>query len=43
MGKFLYWLVNRFLCFQFCDILKNNLSLHQFGIVVKGALQGHGE
>ncbi len=36
VGEILYWLVSRTLCLQFCDTFFIHLSLHQFGVVVKG-------
>ncbi len=36
VGEILYWLVSRALSLQFCDTFFTHLSLHQFGVVVKG-------
>jgi len=35
VDEMFYWLINRALCFQFCDASSSHLLPHQFDVVVR--------
>jgi hypothetical protein len=40
VDKMFYWLLNRALCFQFCDASSSHLLPHEFSVVIRTKREG---
>jgi hypothetical protein len=40
VDEMFYWLLDRALCFQFCDVSSSHLLPHEFGVVIRTKREG---